>query len=181
MNLKLALATIGVSILSATSAFAQSYPGLTIAFDPQQENVPGILDYNANFTYNNALGGLATIFVVPNGLASLSPGGGYTDDATGIALGLYPLTLGDLGGGVTTGTINEVVFSLNFDGTAVDAAGTYDFFVYDGDPFANGQIIATVPAGFLADVPGVVVPEPGTIALLVGMGVAGLAIRRRRK
>lgn len=182
MNLKLALATIGVSILGATSAFAQnSFPGLSIVFDPQQNNVPGILDYNANFTYTIPAGGLPTIFVVPNGLASLTPGAGYTDTSTGIALGLYPMQLGNLGGGNVTGTINEVVFSLNFGNTAQNATGLYDFFVYNGDPFGNGQIVATVPAAFVANVRNAAVPEPGTVALLVGMGVAGLALRRRRK
>lgn len=178
MNLKLALATIGVSILGVTSAFAQGVPGLSIVIDPQNESTPGILDYNANFTYTGA----GSIFVVPNGLASFAPSAGYTEDATGLLLGLYPLQLGDLGGGIVTGTINEIVFALNYDGTAQNATGEYGFNIYSADPFdPNTPAPTLVTAPFAARVPGAAVPEPGTVALLVGMGVAGVAIRRRRK
>jgi hypothetical protein len=174
MKLKLAIATLGLSLLSV-SAFAQG--GVSIVIGAQQNNAPGILDYNADFSYTGA----GSVFIVPNGLAALTPGTGYTDTATGLSLGLFPLQLGDLGGGNVTGTINELVFSLNYDNTAVDATGVYDFFVYDGDPFGNGQVIGTVSAPFAANIGRNAVPEPGTVALLVGMGVAGIAVRRRRK
>ena len=183
MKLKMALATLGLSILGATSALAQvSFPGLTVAIDTQQLNTPGILDYNASFVYDpTAIGASPNIFVVPNGIANISPLAGYTlpEDTPGLDLGIYPLQLGT-GNGIFGA--DELTFSLRFDNTAQNALGSYSFNVYTGDPFDPATPDPTlVSAPFAANVRPTNVPEPGTVALLVGMGIAGVTLRRRRK
>jgi hypothetical protein len=94
------------------------------------------------------------------------------------------LTATDLGTGLMGGEVvhtqrNNGVFSYNFDVTAPAALGTFDLnaamLAYNGDFGNSGDLWDTTMFRIT-----VVVPEPAT-ALLLGMGLAGLAVASRRR
>jgi hypothetical protein len=185
MKLKMALATLGLSLM-ATAAFAQGVP-VTLVADPTTYTLgaaPGIVDITGIFTYTGATTG-GDVFAVPQGF-NLANGAGYSDPgpANGgffplIDLGLVPLQLGPSSGTGAFQSFSGPILSLAFDGTAGATTGTVTYDIFNGDPFAGGTDIGDVTASFTI---GAVVPEPGTVALLVGGLVGGsVMLRRRRK
>jgi len=174
MNLKLALATLGVSVLAVSAAHAQ------VSIDP------------TSLVFSSLGGGIFTLdgtitltpppqpqnprtFFVSDPNVTYSNGADYTETYPLFDLGLLPLVLSD-NQNVGDFSFNTTLIEITAGPSAGATNGTVRYAFYDTDPTV-GQ---PTPLGF-ATANFSIVPEPGTIALLVGMGVAGLAIRRRRK
>lgn len=190
MKLKMALATLGLSLV-AVSAFAQGTPLVTLTIEPNAPlpAAPGIADISGTFNYDflgNPNG--PVVFLLPLNY-SLTNGTGYTAPSAAqgglfplIELNLLPIVLGPSFPPNNQSFFGPVL-ALAYDGTAGITGGTVNYELFDVDPFGAdpAPAIGLVSGDFRLVPPGAVVPEPGTVALLVGMGVAGLAIRRRRK
>lgn len=188
MKLKMALATLGLSLV-AVSAFAQS-PLVTLTIEPNAvlPAAPGIADISGTFVYdfvNNPNG--PVVFLLPNNY-SLTNGTGYSAPSAAdgglfplLDLGLLPVVLGP--SVPNNSAFFGPVLSLAYDATAGITGGTVNYDLFLTDPFGANptERVDTVSGDFRLVPGGTPVPEPGTVALLVGMGVAGLAIRRRRK
>jgi|GEM_PF-4794680 len=191
MNIKLALATIGVSLLAISAANAQ-----TVIFTPGTPTAvvgefgPGTIGLSAELAIQGA--GTGEIFVSDANLAFGNDTGYTVFSDTLIDLGLLPLKFSNA---VDENNVPIDLFSYNgglqilsYDNTAQSTDVVLTYQLFNQDPFGIDPTtglfptpVGTASGTFRIVLPGTVVPEPGTIALLVGMGVAGLAIRRRRK
>lgn len=194
MKLKMALATLGLSLV-AVSAFAQS-PLVTLTIEPNAPltAAPGFAVVSGTFEYDfvaNPAG--PVVYLLPSnnpatGLYNLTNGTGYSAPSAAdggltplLDLNLLPIVLGP--SLPNNSSFFGPLLQLAYDGTAGTTSGTVFYDLFNTDPFGSNptDAIATIPGEFRLVPPGTVVPEPGTIALIVGMGVAGLTLRRRRK
>ena len=128
------------------------------------------------YTFSSATG----VFAVP---ANSSIWAGITFDDNVGTTGATAAQLNNLGQGLygppSVGSSQDVFFQTTAAGSFVQNSPTGSFFNFNGSPAANfgWQFTVVTPAATPA------VPEPGSIALLVGMSlpVAGVFARRRKQ
>lgn len=133
---------------------------------------------NLNPVTLNASG--VQIFTLTNITGLTVPAGGTFwaglgfDNNSG-ATGATATQISNLGVGLfnppTVGSSADVIFRTTNGGSFASNNPAGSLLFFNGNPRAN--------AGWRFGV--TVVPEPGSIALLVGLGISGLALRRRRK
>ena len=125
--------------------------------------------YDYDFDFIGTIGGINGT-PSPNGGVVFdsipSPNGvGFTSNTASIGFDISGATgVGYVNADGADATTNDRLYTINFSNGAANLVGTFGRNILD-----------------ISVAPGVAVPEPGTIAMLVGLGVSGVALRRRRK
>lgn len=177
-----------VKVSLASQTVVQTYTGFNTPYGVLERSNGDLLvsAYNAGEVYDvNTTTGLTTVFasglVTPEGLA-LGPDGRYyvcgTDNGT--TVDVIPASGGSFSlwaSGIPFGTSWGVFSAGNLYTTGVGGATELDGF--------TGAVVGTLYNGYrnnagIAARGDIATPEPGSIALLAGMGLAGLTARRRR-
>lgn len=198
--------TVGLAFDSSGNLYQSDYTtggvneispaGVVSSFNSTTQVYGGLAFDSSGNLYVSNVGGIPfSIDVV-----KITPGGVASQFATGAGIGaptgLVFDTSGNLYEADGTGVINMITpggvvstfatgVGTNPNGLVMDSSGN----LYEGDN-NTGSIFMITPGGVvsvLASVPGIVdltigdVPEPGSIALLVGgLGCLGLVVRRKR-
>jgi hypothetical protein len=147
MKIRLALATVALSVVAATAAYAQ--PKVSVDLSPSTINGPA-----------SAFSGILN-----------------TDSA--VTIDEDSISWAPAAENLVTNTLDDDILSMG--GVALTPGTPYKFtFSFDSPvDFAN---VAVKSAGTVVG-QGSTVPEPGSVALLIGTGMGGglLFMRRRRK
>jgi hypothetical protein len=138
---------------------------------------PGTGDFGGRGIASEASG---TIFITPDGITAPPGNLDTVDNATGIITGVGPLSGSPLGFGMNALAFDGlgVLFGDNDGGTQSSARHLVTIDTATGAVTDIGRTVENLDA--IAFHPNAV-PEPGTLALLMGSGVVGsLVVRRRR-
>ena len=168
MRNTLALLMTGCALLGTVAAHAQNLPvsGVTPASLTFMPGVGGVFNFMGTVTNNTGV----TIDSGVPGLALTNPlPTDVTFDTSAFTFAFGPLAPAATYVGtlftLNIGPAQSNPFDLRFEVQGIDAAGVD---VRGGTGVFELRVNSAVP-------------EPGSIALLAGMGLAGLALRRKRK
>jgi hypothetical protein len=167
MKLKMALAAAALALLGASSAQAQ----LSIVLDsPSQDaSSPSFVTFSGLITNIGA----DPITIVGDGVSA--PAGVIPDlPQSDLIIGNFPITLG-----AGDSFYGDWLFGLDIPASQTTSfSGTYSVFGED----LQGNPLDPFNADYRVNLPQVVVPEPGAMALLLSGLVGGsLFLARRRK